>query len=168
VHEETELRKSLKLLSKRDRLIIRLLLDYGMRGAELRDITVQDVDIEQGLLRVGGKKGSKSREFPLPADLVSDLEGFIRDRACASQEPIFELSASGLKFIWSKVRPCKKGVHSLRHTFAVRLYERTGDIRLVQVCLGHRSINNTMIYADFVDSRAKIAKVFLQGESHAS
>jgi integrase/recombinase XerC len=38
-------------------------------------------------------------------------------------------------------------LHSLRHTFATRLYEKTGDLHLVQRALGHRQITTTEIYA---------------------
>ncbi|MHC4238392.1 MAG: tyrosine-type recombinase/integrase [Planctomycetota bacterium] len=48
-------------------------------------------------------------------------------------------------------------VHSLRHTFATRLYEQTGDIRLVQRALGHRSISTTEIYTLVADTRLKRA-----------
>lgn len=39
-------------------------------------------------------------------------------------------------------------VHSLRHTFATRLRERTGDLRLVQAALGHMQIGTTEVYAN--------------------
>jgi integrase/recombinase XerC len=38
-------------------------------------------------------------------------------------------------------------LHSLRHTFATRLYEKTGDLHLVQRALGHRQITTTEVYA---------------------
>jgi integrase/recombinase XerD len=43
-------------------------------------------------------------------------------------------------------------VHSLRHTFATRLREETGDLRLVQVALGHRQLATTQVYAQVTDA----------------
>jgi integrase/recombinase XerC len=166
--EEEKLRESLKFCSPRDRLIVKILLDYGPRGAELREILRSDIDLEAQTITIGGKKGSESRQFPILPALLEELEAYVRSLDIAPHEPIFELSASGLKKVWYRVRPCLKGVHSLRHTFAVNLYRRTRDIRMVQVCLGHRSIQNTLVYAQFVDSTERIREIFLPGESHVS
>jgi integrase/recombinase XerC len=54
-----------------------------------------------------------------------------------------------------------KKFHSLRHTFAIELYQKTKDLRLVQVALGHRNITNTMIYADYVYSQQELRKLIL-------
>ena len=48
-------------------------------------------------------------------------------------------------------------VHSLRHTFATRLYEKTGDLYLVQRALGHRNITTTEVYARVSDERLREA-----------
>jgi site-specific recombinase XerD len=48
-------------------------------------------------------------------------------------------------------------VHSLRHTFAMNLYRKTGDLRLVQTALGHKRITTTEIYARADDRRLKRA-----------
>jgi integrase/recombinase XerC len=48
-------------------------------------------------------------------------------------------------------------VHSLRHTFATRLYQRTGDLYLVQRALGHRQITTTEIYARVSDDSLRQA-----------
>jgi integrase/recombinase XerC len=54
-----------------------------------------------------------------------------------------------------------KKLHGLRHTFAIRLYKKTKDIRLVQVALGHRNITNTMVYADYAYSQQELRKLIL-------
>ena len=48
-------------------------------------------------------------------------------------------------------------IHSLRHTFATRLYEKTGDLHLVQRALGHRQITTTEVYAKVGDGVLKRA-----------
>jgi integrase/recombinase XerC len=48
-------------------------------------------------------------------------------------------------------------IHSLRHTFATRLYQRTGDLYLVQRALGHRQITTTEVYARVSDDSLREA-----------
>ena len=48
-------------------------------------------------------------------------------------------------------------IHSLRHTFATRLYEKTGDLHLVQKALGHRQITTTEVYARVSDGALRRA-----------
>ena len=48
-------------------------------------------------------------------------------------------------------------IHSLRHTFATRLYEKTGDLHLVQRALGHRQITTTEVYARVLDGALRRA-----------
>ena len=50
-------------------------------------------------------------------------------------------------------------VHSLRHTFATRLYRKTGDLYLVQRALGHREITTTEVYARVSDDSLRAAVV---------
>ena len=49
--------------------------------------------------------------------------------------------------------------HSLRHTFGMGLYERTGDVLVVQAALGHRAITSTMVYARASAERVRAAVV---------
>ena len=165
--EISNLKETLGFASKRDQLIIDLLMSFGMRGAELRDIKREDLNIEEGSLFVRGKKRSRDREFPIESNLLARLEAFVIENRIGRHKPIFEVSESGLKFIWNRLRPCKKGIHSLRHTFAVKLYERTRDVKVVQLFLGHRSISSTQVYIDFVYSRSKMQKV-LQGDLYVN
>ena len=52
------------------------------------------------------------------------------------------------------------GAHSAQHAWAA-LYQKTKDLRLVQVALGHRNITNTMIYADYVYSQQELRRLIL-------
>ena len=47
--------------------------------------------------------------------------------------------------------------HSLRHSFAARMYAKTGDVLLVQKALGHRSVASTLVYAQAGDDRLRAA-----------
>jgi integrase/recombinase XerD len=61
--------------------------------------------------------------------------------------------------LWLKLAGITRqlSVHSLRHTFATRLYRQTGDLRLVQRALGHRHIATTEIYARVEDAALRKA-----------
>jgi integrase/recombinase XerC len=50
-------------------------------------------------------------------------------------------------------------VHALRHTFATRLRERTGDLRIVQAALGHRQLTTTEVYASLSNADVRHAVV---------
>jgi site-specific recombinase XerD len=65
------------------------------------------------------------------------------------QGPIFDISYKRLHQVWQEWKPVNKKLHSLRHTFAMNLYKKSKDLRLVQTAMGHRSINSTMIYQEY-------------------
>jgi len=157
--EIEKLKESLKFLELRGRLMISMLMNLGMRGAELLEIRLCEVNIGEGFIQVPGKKNSRPRTFPIPDVLERDLKEYFSMQIGEPNRPLFEITISGVKKIWGRVRPVKKGLHSLRHTFAITVFERTRDIKLVQVCLGHRSIANTMVYADFVYSRDEMKRI---------
>ncbi|MBI5433295.1 MAG: tyrosine-type recombinase/integrase [Planctomycetes bacterium] len=50
-----------------------------------------------------------------------------------------------------------RGAHALRHSFATRLYQRTGDVLLVKEALGHRSVVSTLVYAQADEGRLRRA-----------
>lgn len=158
--EVKDLQETLRLCSIRERVAFGLLLNLGMRGCELLSLRVEDVDLEQKVIHVPGKKGSKARVFPIPELLLKDLSKYVSG---VTGPRLIDLSRSGLKLAWSKIRPSRKGLHSLRHTFAIQLFKVRRDIKLVQTCLGHRSIQNTMVYADYVYSREEVSRALGQG-----
>lgn len=151
----------------RDRALLELFYSSGLRVSELAGLTLQQVNLEQGFLRVLGK-GSKERVVPIggkAADAVATylLAGrpslvrkktgsqlFLNPRGTA-------LSRVGL---WLIVKRCaeRAGIarnvkpHSLRHSFATHLLSGGADLRAIQEMLGHASISTTQIYTA-VESR---------------
>lgn len=163
--ERERLVESFEYLKRRDRLVFEMLLNLGMRGAELRDIRMSDIDLLVGSIFVRGKKNSRSRLFPIPTKIRVELCEYMKVRE--GREFLFDLSASGLKYLWYKVRPTpNKGVHSLRHTFAVAHYKKFKDVALLQMALGHCNIANTMIYVNFVDGSERLRNT-LSGDLYA-
>ncbi len=144
----------------RNGLAIMLALKTGARAQELLNIRKSDISTYDQSIFINGIKGSNDREIPISRDLFNRLEKWIKEIP-RSSELIFDISYPRLVQIWDIYRPCQKKFHSLRHTFAIELYKKTKDLRLVQVALGHRNINNTMIYADYIYSKEELKKLIL-------
>lgn len=143
----------------RNAALLKLALATGARAKELLNIRVKDLDKNEHSVYIFGIKGSNDRELPLKKALFQSLI-----RLSVNKEPedrVFDISYPRLIQIWQLYRPTHKKFHSLRHTFAIRLYKKSRDIRLLQVALGHRNIANTMIYADYVYSQQELRKLIL-------
>lgn len=134
---------------ERNVLMFRMLLHCGCRASELLHVERRDVNLEQKTVYIRGMKGSFDREIPLPERFMEPLTRIMNKSEDPNQR-IFPMHYSRMWFIWTEYRPCEKGLHSLRHTAAIKLYKKTRDIKLVQIFLGHKSLSNTQIYVDFV------------------
>lgn len=155
----------------RDRAIIEVLYACGLRVAELINLSMRDVFLDDMLVRVFGK-GSKERIVPIGHFALTWLEKYnieVRPLFAKSNKPtdaIF-LNQRGGKLsrmgIWNilterannadvttKVHP-----HIFRHSFATHLLEGGADLRAVQEMLGHSSINTTQIYTHLDNSFLK-------------
>jgi integrase len=148
-----------KFKEPRNCLAIFIALKTGARAQEILNLRKSDMNAYDQSLYIKGLKGSSDREIPIPADLFEDLELFAR--GLGASDPLFDIGYHRLRDIWSEYRPVPKKFHCLRHTFAIRLYKKTRDIRLLQVALGHRNIANTMIYADYVYSQTELRRLIL-------
>jgi integrase/recombinase XerC len=142
----------------RNCLIISLALKTGARAQELLNLQKIDISVYDQTVFIRGIKGSNDREIPIPSELFNKLQNWMRIH---KENKIFDFSYHRLYQIWDLYRPCPKKFHSLRHTFAIELYKKTKDLRLVQVALGHRNINNTMVYADYIYSKEELKKLIL-------
>lgn len=145
----------------RDRALLELLYGSGLRVSELVGLDVDDVDLEEGAVRVLGK-GGKEREVPLGRfgrDAVAAWLGRARPEFAAglsrgalflnqrggrlTRQSVNRLLATNVRAagIERRVTP-----HSLRHSFATHLLEGGADVRVVQELLGHASVATTQIY----------------------
>ena len=157
--------KHLELLLKRyilsdtrNCLLIYLAMHTGARATEILQLQKEDLNVYEQSLFIHGIKGSNDREIPLPEWLFDTLENYANKQ---DGDLLFPITYHRLRQIWQHYRPVKKKFHCLRHTFAIRLYKKVKDIRLLQIALGHRNITNTMIYADFVYSHTEMRKLIL-------
>ena len=148
-------------LAERDQAILSLLYYCGLRAAELVKLNVQDINFRNRVVRVMGK-GRKckdavqkyidnSRKVLLSKKKIPTAKLFISDHGQVEldKEPV--MTTRGLEYILDQIEE-KTGTfvglhpHILRHSFATHLLENGADLRVIQVLLGHASINATQVY----------------------
>ncbi len=154
-------------LELRDRAIVELLYASGLRVSELCGARLENLDLEQGFIRVVGK-GNKQRLVPVGSGAREALERYlqtgrpalvgkrtgaevflsVRGRRLTNQR-IWQLlnELAGRAGLDKKIHP-----HMLRHSFATHLLEGGADLRVIQELLGHSDISTTQIYTH-VNSR---------------
>lgn len=151
-------RKNLVGSSQRDALILLIAMNTGARASEL--LNIKRSDFHKKSIFIRGIKGSNDREIPIPDFLHRQIDWYLKhNKDIGFDDRIFNISYIRLYQIWRNYRPCQKKFHALRHTFAVEIYMKTRDMKLVQLCLGHKSILNTMIYVDFVYAQEEMRKI---------
>lgn len=141
----------------RDILMLELLLYSGARACELLALRGCDVLRSYRSIRLRAAKLGKDRNIPLPDALFDRLAAYSAD--FEPSERIFPITYNRLRDIWAFFRPVPRKMHSLRHTFAICVYKRTKDPRLVQRALGHRHFSTTMIYQDYVFSIEEMRQI---------
>jgi integrase/recombinase XerD len=148
---------------RRDRMLLLLALQSGLRVSELINLTCGDVVLGTGAhVRCIGK-GRKERSTPLRQDCVAALRLWLAERAGADGEPLFvsnradRLSRDAVERIVSKhvelaieTCPTLKGKrvtpHVLRHSAAMQLLQNGVDRTVIALWLGHESVETTQMY----------------------
>jgi integrase/recombinase XerD len=152
----------------RDRAMLELVYSSGLRASEICGLTLQQVDLEHGFVRVFGK-GSKERVVPLgekardaiQAYLASSRPRFVKPKTGSELFITERGKAMSRKMLWVVVKSAaaraglEKSVkpHLLRHSFATHLLGGGADLRAIQEMLGHASIGTTQIYTAVESSR---------------
>ncbi len=158
------------VLGIRDKCMLEVLYATGLRVSELVGLTVQQVNLRQGVIRVTGK-GNKERLVPLGEEATQWLEQYIS----SSRNEILNNTMSDALFpskrakamtrqtFWYMIKRyaviagINKGLspHVLRHAFATHLINHGADLRVVQMLLGHSDISTTQIYTHVARERLK-------------
>lgn len=143
----------------RDRLIIELFYDTGIRCSELTGIKLSDIDFESSLLKVTGKR-NKQRLIPFASGLKDMILAYIDVRKKmpeAESEWLFvkkngnQLSSGIVYQIVTKRLSeipalAKRSPHVLRHSFATSMLNNGAELNAVKELLGHSSLASTSVY----------------------
>jgi integrase/recombinase XerD len=150
------------LLGYRDRTILETFYATGIRKSELMNLTVNDVNLEEELLRINGGKFAKDRVVPLTRAACSFLETYLKairpallqgrvsDRVFISQRaaPLSKNALGELVEKYARIAGVNKHVtcHIWRHSCATHLVKNKASLRHVQELLGHRDLSTTERY----------------------
>ncbi|MGH2357454.1 MAG: site-specific tyrosine recombinase [Candidatus Limnocylindria bacterium] len=156
----------------RDRAILELLYDCGLRVSELVGLDTDRLDLPQLAVRVIGK-GNKERRVPMGEEARERLHRYVngprREWTAARPTAAVFVSRRGNRMpresVWRLVRrwSLAAGInarvtpHTFRHSFATHLLEGGADLRVVQVLLGHASISTTQLYTHLTGERLREA-----------
>ncbi len=171
-----------KPLGLRDRALLETLYASGMRAGELAALSVNDINYDEGVIRVIGK-GNKERVTLLGRDAVFALQRYLRKGrpallmlAAADDGALFvnrygeRLSDRGIRKLFDRYctqasTHLKITPHVLRHTFATHLLSNGADLRVIQELLGHASVATTQMYTHVTTER--LQEVYAQAHPRA-
>lgn len=154
----------------RNKAMLELMYGAGLRVSETVSLTINQVDLEHGLLRIMGK-GRKEREIPIGEYGIYYLKLYLEQRYFLikkgkqvdalflnnhgkqiTRQGFFKILKSLL--IEKSLNP-DLSPHTLRHSFATHLLSRGADLRSIQEMLGHSDISTTKIYTHVSDEKVE-------------
>jgi site-specific recombinase XerD len=150
-------------IGRRDRTLLLVVTQTGLRNAEIRSLRRRDVDLGVGAhVRCSGK-GRKTRCTPLRRDVAAVLDAWLVERGAGPDDPVFPSSRGGFLSADALQRLVARHVeaagatcsslagrsitpHTLRHTTAMDLLRRGVDLTVIALWLGHESVETTQLY----------------------
>ncbi|MFH0234215.1 site-specific tyrosine recombinase XerD [Vibrio diabolicus] len=155
----------------RDKAMLELLYATGLRVTELVSLTMENISLRQGVVRVTGK-GGKERLVPMGENAVDWIETFIQQGRPAllgdtTSDIVFPSKRARQmtrQTFWHRIKyyALIAGIdteqlspHVLRHAFATHLLNYGADLRVVQMLLGHSDLSTTQIYTHVATERLK-------------
>ena len=152
----------------RNKAMLELMYSSGLRVSELINLMVNDIDLNNSLVRIFGK-GSKERIIPLNDYATEALRNYIlyyRKNFFKNGENNYlflnnhgkKMTRQGFFKILQKIAKEKNikselSPHTLRHSFASHLLKHGADLRSIQELLGHSDISTTQIYTHITSER---------------
>jgi integrase/recombinase XerC len=164
---------------KRDKLMIELLYNTGIRLSELVNLKISNVNFYDQTIKVLGKR-NKERVIPISSFIVNLIKDYIKDLTSnqSGKNEIFLIQTDKMEkvypvFVYRTIKHYlgkvsyseKKSPHVLRHTFATHLLNKGADLNAVKDLLGHTSLAATQVYTH--NSLDKLKKVFDQAHPKA-
>lgn len=158
-------------LELRDKAMLEVLYATGLRVSELVGLTMSDISLRQGVVRVIGK-GNKERLVPLGEEAVYWLENYLQYGRPwllngVSGDVLFpsrRAQQMTRQTFWHRIKHYatlagidseKLSPHVLRHAFATHLLNHGADLRVVQMLLGHSCLSTTQIYTHVATERLR-------------
>lgn len=155
-------------LGLRDRAMLEVLYACGLRVSELVALTLEQVNLRQGVVRVFGK-GARERLVPLGEEAIVWLQRYLRQardelligRPSDVLFPSLRGEQMTRQTFWHRIKLHARTAaidkplspHTLRHAFATHLLNHGADLRVVQMLLGHRDLSTTQIYTHVARAR---------------
>ena len=153
----------------RDRAMLQVMYATGIRVSELIGLDVEDVNLDQGMIRCSG--GKKPRVLPIYAEAQNALRRYMQevrgDMLADPAERALFVNVGGARMsrqgFWKILKHYQDtaGIekeitpHTLRHSFAVHLLENGADLGSLQELMGHSDISSTQMYTQMVDQKLK-------------
>ncbi len=153
----------------RDKAMLEVMYATGVRVTELIDLNVDDVNLEQGIIKCNGAK--KTRAIPLYPAALRALSVYLRDvrssMVAGNDEDALFVNVNGSRMsrqgFWKILKHYQATAHiekditphTLRHSFAVHLLENGADIGAVQELMGHSDISSTQLYTHMLNQKIK-------------
>jgi integrase len=161
VPTEEKLNLILGHASRKYALIYSIIKECGLRPIEISNLTLRDIDLEKGTVSVYSAKYGNPRILKLKPHTQSMLVEHVKRHSFNLNDRLFPKSST-ISNTFERLRTslAKKmhdselkriRLYDLRHYYASMLYYHTKDILLVKESLGHRNINNTLIYTHLID-----------------
>jgi len=166
-----DIRKILsEIKNTKHNILIRLCYGCGLRLSEIIKLRWEDINFDSKLIRVNQGKGSKDRIIKLPESIIFQLNGFKQIGKNKGEGFIFYSDWDTNRHISTRTfqqilkKACRKAKlqisyspHKLRHSFATHSLENGIDLRLIQVELGHKSLQTTQRYTHITNDRIQKA-----------
>ena len=154
---------------RRDKAMLEVMYATGIRVTELIDLNVDDVNLDQGLIKCAGTK--KTRMIPLYPGALRALTVYLRDvrdtMVTDREERALFVNVNGSRMsrqgFWKILKHYQTTAHiekeitphTLRHSFAVHLLENGADLGSLQELMGHSDISSTQMYTHMVNQKLK-------------
>jgi len=153
------------ITSKRDKAIFLLAYRHGLRASEVGMLKVEDIDFNKWRIRIARLKHSQGGEYLMQPDEIKVLKAWLRERKDTSpylfqSRTTLPISRRMVDYLMKKygeqagISPDKRHFHVLKHSIATHLLDAGADIRFVQYWIGHKNIQNTVVYAA-ISNRAR-------------
>ena len=158
-------------LELRDKAMLELLYATGLRVTELVSLTIENISVQQGVVRVIGK-GNKERIVPMGEEAAYWVRQFmlygrpvlLNGQSSDVVFPSQRAQQMTRQTFWHRVKHYAiladidadaLSPHVLRHAFATHLVNHGADLRVVQMLLGHTDLSTTQIYTHVAKERLK-------------